>query len=243
MQVIPQKRISKRIVEQNVDDSELHDIPQERISERIEGRIGGFLSTSSSAAVPLDTAEWLGDRGFRTFSLGKKSATSTRQSSANMLSHSSSWTPAPYQEEELRLEVDEWSEEYLSRHLGPDWRERARRGEFGRTFPLRRRALGTWGRRTSSRTGCQQRGCTVTARTRTMAPQEDAGLPGMENPHRRVRQTLTAKTVKDLICLLFDFHLTPGFYLDAPSQFADVSPNSALDCCIDDDVEGLVMTT
>ena len=42
-----------------------------------------------------------------------------------------------------------------------------------------------------------------------------------------------------MIYLLFDFHLTPGFYLDEPSQFADVSPNSALDCCIDDDVEGL----
>ena len=80
--------------------------------------------TSSSAAVPLDTAEWLGDRGFRTFSPGQKSATSAPQSSANMLSHSSSWTPAPYQVDELR-------EEYLSRHLGPDWRERARRGEFG----------------------------------------------------------------------------------------------------------------
>ena len=53
------------------------------------------------------------------------------------------------------------------------------------------------------------------------------------------RQTLTAKAVKDLICILVDFHLTPGFYFDAPSQFADVSPYSALDCCIDDDVEGL----
>ena len=131
LQSIPQKRISKRIVEQNVDDSELHDIPQERISERIEGHIVGNLSTSSSAAVPLNTAEWLGDRGFRTFYPGKKSATSTCQSSANMLSHSSSWMPAPYQEEELRHEVGEWHEEYIQRHLGPDWRGRGRRGEFG----------------------------------------------------------------------------------------------------------------
>ena len=29
------------------------------------------------------------------------------------------------------------------------------------------------------------------------------------------------------------------FNLDGPSQFRDVSPNSALDRCIDDDVEGL----
>ena len=86
--------------------------------------------TSSSAAVPLDTAEWLGNKGFRTFSPDKKSATSAPQSSANMLSHSSSWTPAPCQGIEL-LEVDEWSEEHLSRHLGPDWRDRARRGDFG----------------------------------------------------------------------------------------------------------------
>ena len=102
----------------------MHDIPQEGISERIEGHIYEGQSTSSSAAVPLDTAEWLEDRGFRTFSPGKKSATSAPQSSANMLSHSSSWTPAPCQVDELR-------EEYLSRHLGPDWRERARRREFG----------------------------------------------------------------------------------------------------------------
>ena len=47
----------------------LHDIPRERISERKEGHIE---STSSSGAVPLDTAEWLGDRGFRTFFPGHK---------------------------------------------------------------------------------------------------------------------------------------------------------------------------
>ena len=77
----------------------------------------------------------------------------------------------------------------------------------------------------------------MTARIRTLPPQEDAGLPGLENPHRRARKTLTAKTVKDLICLLFDKHPTPGLNLDVPSQFADVSLFSALDCCIDDDVE------
>ena len=102
-------------MEQNVDDS-VHDIPQERISERIEGHIEG---TSSSAAVPL-----VGDWGFRTFSPDKKSATSAPQSSANMLSHSSPWTPTHHQVEELR-------NEYLTRQLGPDWLERARRGEFG----------------------------------------------------------------------------------------------------------------
>ena len=131
MRSIPQKRFTNRIVEQKVDDSVMHDIPQERISERIEGRIGGNPSTSSSAAATLNSAEWLGDRCFRTFSPAEKSATSTRQSSANMLSHSSSWTPAPYQEEELPLEVDEWYEAFLTRHPGPDWRDRTRRGEFG----------------------------------------------------------------------------------------------------------------
>ena len=117
LQSIPQKRISKRIVEQNVDDSEPQVVPQERIEGHIEG-------TSSSAAVPLDTAEWLGEKVFHTFSLGKKSVTSAPQSSANKLSHSSSWTPTPYElspEEEARM----------LRLLGPNWRERARRGEFG----------------------------------------------------------------------------------------------------------------
>ena len=72
LQSIPQKRISKRIEEQIVDNSGLHDIPQERISERIEGRIGGNPSTSSSAAAALNSAEWLGDGDFRTFSPHKK---------------------------------------------------------------------------------------------------------------------------------------------------------------------------
>ena len=140
-QVIPQKRISERIVEQNADEPGLHGIPQERISERIKGQIGGNPSTSSSAAATLNSAEWLGDRGFRTFSPDQKSATSTRQSSANMLSHSSSWTPAPYQEEELPLEVDEWHEAWLTRHLGPDSKRGVR---------VRRRSARTRGRRPSS---------------------------------------------------------------------------------------------
>ena len=72
---IPRKRISKQIVEQNVDDPGLQGIPQARISERIEGHIIEEGSTSSSAAVPLDTAEWLRERGFRTFSQDKKSVT------------------------------------------------------------------------------------------------------------------------------------------------------------------------
>ena len=71
-QSFPQKQTSKRIEEQIVDNSGLHDITQERISERIEGRIEGNPSTSSSAAAALNSAEWLGDRGFRTFSPHKK---------------------------------------------------------------------------------------------------------------------------------------------------------------------------
>ena len=39
-----------------------------------------------------------------------------------------------------------------------------------------------------------------------------------------MRQTLPAKAVKDRICLLFIF---PWLQLDAPTQSADASPNSA----------------
>ena len=105
---IPRKRISKQIVEQNVDDPGLQGIPQERISERIEGRIGGNPSTSSSAAAALNSAKWLGDGVFRTFSPDKKSAKSTRQSSANMLSHSSPWTPEAYEAEQRKIRVEGW---------------------------------------------------------------------------------------------------------------------------------------
>ena len=100
LRLFPQARISKRLVEQNADEPGLHGIPQEQISERIEGRIGGNPSTSSTAAATLNSAKWLGDGDFRTFSSAAKSAKSTRQSSANLVSHSSSWPPAAYQEEE-----------------------------------------------------------------------------------------------------------------------------------------------
>ena len=61
-----------------------------------------------------------------------------------------------------------------------------------------------------------------------VAPSERCWLDWMKNPYRHARQTLAAKTVKDLICLFFDTHLTPGFNLDESTQFADASPNSAL---------------
>ena len=141
-QVIPQKRISKRFVEQNTDEPGLHGIPQERISERIKGRIGGNPSTSSSAAAALNSAKWLGDGGFRTFSPGKKSATTRCESSAALGAHSSSWTPAPYQEEELRHEEEVRHDQYIASLLGPDWRERALRGDFGRGEGRRERGGG-----------------------------------------------------------------------------------------------------
>ena len=70
-QVIPQKRISERIVEQNVDEF-MQIIPQERTSERIQGHVHEGDSTSSSAAVSLDTAEWLGIGVFALFPRPKK---------------------------------------------------------------------------------------------------------------------------------------------------------------------------
>ena len=83
-QVIPQKRISERIVEQNVDDS-VQIIPQERTLERIQAPHMSSWTLRSGWGI-----------GFSHFSPSKKSATSTPQSSANLLSHSSSWPPAPY---------------------------------------------------------------------------------------------------------------------------------------------------
>ena len=72
-QVIPQERISERIQKQIIDVPVPQVIPQERISERIEGHIVEGKGTSSSAAVPLDTAEWPGNEwGFPTFSRMKK---------------------------------------------------------------------------------------------------------------------------------------------------------------------------
>ena len=97
VQVIPQERISERIVEQNVNEF-VQVIPQERISERIEGRIGGNPSTLSSAAAALNSAKWLGDGDFRTFSLGKKSATTRCESSPGLGAHPSSWTSEAYAE-------------------------------------------------------------------------------------------------------------------------------------------------
>ena len=148
---IPRKRISKRIVEQNVDDPGLHGIPQERISERIEGRIGGNPSTSSTAAATLNPTELLGDGDFCTFSPAAKSAKSTLQSSANMLSHSSSWTPEAYEAEQRKIRVDEDVDEYLTSHLGKHWRDRALRGEFDHVEVMDLR-----GRSTSSLTGASK---------------------------------------------------------------------------------------
>ena len=55
-------------------------------------------STSSSAAVRLDTAECAGDRGFRTFSPAQKSATNRPESSAALGAEPSSLPPAAYAE-------------------------------------------------------------------------------------------------------------------------------------------------
>ena len=70
-QIIPLKRISERIVKQNVDEF-MQVIPQERISERIQGHVHDGESTSSSAAVPLDTADVLGIGVFALFPRPKK---------------------------------------------------------------------------------------------------------------------------------------------------------------------------
>ena len=97
----------------------------------------------------------------------------------------------------------------------------------GRACSRRRRSPGTWGRKSSSRTGCQRRACTMTARTRTSLPQRDAGLT-----ERKISSTFTA----DAYCqdgegfdlLPFRHSSDPGFNLDESRQFADASPNSAL---------------
>ena len=70
-QVIPQKRISERIVKQNVDDS-VQIVPQERTSEQIQGHGTREAALQAPQLFQLDTAEWLGDRGFRTFPRPKK---------------------------------------------------------------------------------------------------------------------------------------------------------------------------
>ena len=91
---IPQKRTSKRILEQTVDVP-LQSIPQERISERIEEQIiddpgparGGTLHAAAAASA---AAECPDDGVFRTFPRKGKSATTRCESSANLVSHSSS---------------------------------------------------------------------------------------------------------------------------------------------------------
>ena len=103
---VPQERISKRIQKQIVDVPGLHGITQERISERIQEPIVDVpvpagRSTSSSAAVPLDTAECAGDKGFRTFSSNETSAKSRRQSTAKMQSHCQPSTRAAYDVEHI----------------------------------------------------------------------------------------------------------------------------------------------
>ena len=116
-QGIPQERISERIVEQTIDFP-LQGIPQERISERIAGQIvdGPGRGTSSSSAAALGDAECPNYGVFRTFPRGKKSATSGPESSANLVSHSSSWPPAAY-------EVEEPAYEHFD-HADMAWRRR-----------------------------------------------------------------------------------------------------------------------
>ena len=73
-----------------------------------QGRIQEPLGrgTSSSAAVPLDTAESPDDEVFRT-SQKRKSARSMRRSTAGVIGQSRSWTPAAYELEESSSEEEE----------------------------------------------------------------------------------------------------------------------------------------
>ena len=113
---IPQERISEPIEEQIIE-GKAQIIPQERISKRIRRQTvdvpvpctpaptrGG---NSSSAAAPLNSAEWLGNRGFRTFSPEEKSATTMCESSAALGAHPSSRTPAAYELENAAPEEEE----------------------------------------------------------------------------------------------------------------------------------------
>ena len=99
MRTIPQKRISQRTEEQTVDVRRAKGIPQDRISERIKKQIAQNIpqeriseriqrqtvdvpvpgspapargGNSCSSAAPLNSAEWLGDRGFSHFFPGRK---------------------------------------------------------------------------------------------------------------------------------------------------------------------------
>ena len=94
-QDIPQERTSERIVEQIVPAPQV--IPQKRTSKRIaEQVVDAGMGTSSSSAAALGAAECPNDGVFRTFPRKKKSATSGPESSANLVSHSSSWPSAAY---------------------------------------------------------------------------------------------------------------------------------------------------
>ena len=68
------------------------------------------MGTSSSSAAALGAAECPNDGVFRTFPRKKKSATSGRESSANLVSHSSSWPPAAYEVEEPAYEYFDYED-------------------------------------------------------------------------------------------------------------------------------------
>ena len=128
-QVIPQERFSERIQGQIVDVPVPQVIPQERFSERIEGQIVDVVpcmeqipgrGNSSSAAVPLDTAEWAGDRGFRTFSPEEKSAKSRRQSTA-MLSHCQPSTGAADEVEFMKYSDVLWARQWEPQRQRHSW--------------------------------------------------------------------------------------------------------------------------
>ena len=123
-------------MKQNVDEF-MQVIPQERFSERMEGHIEG---TSSSAAVPLDTAECAGDRGFRTFSPAQKSATTRPEFSAPLGAQSSSWAPTAYELEHLVREEGEDDSNWFTDEFGRNW---ARLGTIpGRWYLCGNRASG-----------------------------------------------------------------------------------------------------
>ena len=110
LQVLPQERISERTVEQIVPVPQV--LPQERISERIEGHIVEGKGTSSSAAVPLDTAEWPGERGFSHFFPDEKSAKSGRQLTAKMQSHCHPSTGPAYEIEHVQIGNLRWGRQW-----------------------------------------------------------------------------------------------------------------------------------
>ena len=115
-------------MEQIVAVPDLHSIPQEQTSERIqEPIVDAERGTSSSAAVRLDTAECPIDGFFRTFPQKKKNATTRRESSANLAAHSSSSTPQAYD----HADDDRWFEEQFRRHYGPNWRDIVYGAEHG----------------------------------------------------------------------------------------------------------------